>query len=158
MGKEALIQRLVDARGDLLAAIGGLSEEELLHAPVVGRWPARDVLAHISGWAAWDVRNLRAALAGAPIEAEAIGDFDRFNAQSLRERAGWSVQQILLELEQNRAALLEMLEGVTDEDLTRPDAFVGPYWKTLAGWLSIEPEHEEEHATEMRGRRAGSGY
>jgi len=42
--------------------------------------------------------------------------------------------------------------------LTRPDAFVGPYWKTLAGWLSIEPEHEEEHATEMRGRRAGSGY
>ncbi len=153
MKKEEVLGRLAESRAMLLATIAALSEEQLWHAPAVGVWPARDALAHIAGWAAWDTRNLRAALAGAPIEADAIMDFDRFNRQSLEERAGWSVEQILAEMAQQRAALLELLEGLSDEDLTLPGVFVGPYWKTLAGWLSIEPEHEEEHAAEISGRR-----
>jgi hypothetical protein len=41
----------------LLITIKDLNEAETTTLPVAGAWTIKDMLAHISGWAAWDLAS-----------------------------------------------------------------------------------------------------
>ncbi len=155
MDKRALLERLTGARADLLSAIAGLSEVEMTTQPVAGAWTIRDVLVHIGGWAAWDLAGVRGIVAGQPPDFAAIRDVDTFNADLVAVRSGWSLAQVLAEMRDAQAALLELLAGLSDEALFRDESFRGPYWDHLAGWLQVAWEHESEHAAQIRAWREG---
>jgi uncharacterized damage-inducible protein DinB len=48
--KQELLDDLEAARAELLLAIKGLSEEQMLHPGVVGEWSVKDTLSHIVAW------------------------------------------------------------------------------------------------------------
>ena len=154
MDKRVLLEHLTGARADLLAAIEGLNETEMTTLPVAGVWTIRDILAHVSGWAAWDLAGIRTILAGGRVNFSPIQDVDTFNARLVAERSGWSLDRILAEMRDTQAALQELLAGMPDEDLFHVGPFQGPYWKNLAGWLQVAWEHEAEHAAQIRTWRA----
>jgi hypothetical protein len=54
MDKQGVLEHLAEARAALLAAIGGLAEADMTALPVAGEWMIKDILAHVSGWAAWE--------------------------------------------------------------------------------------------------------
>jgi len=150
MYKPEVLEHLAEARTELLSAIEGLSDTEMTTLPVAGVWTIKDILAHIGGWAAWDLAGIRLILVGERPDFSAIQDVDTFNAQLVAERSDWSLDQILAEMRDTQAALQELLAGMPDEDLFRSGRFQGPYWDNLAEWLQVAWEHEQEHAAQMR--------
>jgi hypothetical protein len=156
MDKQGVLEHLVEARAALLAAIDGLGEAEMTALPVAGDWTIKDILAHVSGWAAWDLAGVRGVLAGEPPDFSAIEDVDAFNARLVAERCKWTLGRILAEMADAHAALEGLLASAPDEDVFRVGLFQGPYWDNLAGWLQVAWEHEEEHATQIRTWRQGA--
>jgi hypothetical protein len=162
MDNDAVLGQLSTARAQLLAAIEGLSEADMTTLPALGAWTLRDVLAHISGWAAWDLQTIEALRQGEHPDLTAIRDVDVFNSRLVTERADWSVARILDEMEETHVALQALVRSLPVEDLFRGGPFRGPYWDSLAGWLRVAWEHEEEHTQQIRAWRdklglAGSG-
>ncbi|MDY6878329.1 MAG: DinB family protein [Chloroflexota bacterium] len=149
MGKQSVLDHLTRARAALLVAIEGLSETEMTTLPVAGVWTIKDILAHISGWAAWDLVGIRAILTGERPNFLVIQDVDAFNARLVAERSTWSLEQILAEMRDTQSALQELLISMPDEDLFRAGLFQGSYWDNLTGWLQVAWEHEEEHAAQI---------
>ena len=95
MDKREMLEHLIRAREELLAAIEGLSETEMTMLPVAGVWTIKDILAHISGWAAWDLAGIGTILAGERPDFSAIQDVDTFNGRLVAERSTWSLDQVL---------------------------------------------------------------
>lgn len=155
--KRELLERLDGARAELLSAIEGLGEREMSTLSVARVWTIRDILAHIGGWAVWDLAGIRSVLAGVRPDCSAIQDVDAFNARLVAERGTWSLEQIMAEMRDTRAALQQLLDRLSDEDLSRTGPFQGPYWDHLAGWLQVAWEHEQEHAAQIRAWRATRG-
>jgi len=153
MNRQEILDHLTVARSELLAAIEGLGEVEMTTLPVAGAWTIRDILAHISGWAAWDLAGIRSILAGECPDFSAIQDVDAFNARLVAERSARSLDQILAEMQETQTASQELLADIPEEALFRIGPFQGPYWDTLAGWLQIAWEHEAEHAAQIRAWR-----
>jgi hypothetical protein len=157
MNKQEVLEHLTGARAELMAAIEGLSETEMTTLLLTGVWTVQDILAHICGWAAWDLAAMKGVLAGEAPDFSTIQDVDTFNARLVAERSGWSLEQILAKMRDTQAALQELLARMSDKDLFRNELFQGPYWDNLAGWLQVAWEHEEEHAVQIRAWRATHG-
>ena len=100
MDKREMLEHLIRAREELLAAIEGLSETEMTMLPVAGVWTIKDILAHISGWTAWDLAGIGTILAGERPDFSAIQDVDTFNGRLVAERSTWSLDQVLAEMEE----------------------------------------------------------
>jgi hypothetical protein len=150
MDKQDVLDHLAGAQAALLGAIEGLTEAEMTSMPVAGEWTIRDVLAHVSGWAAWDLAGVEGALVGQHPDFSAIQEVDTFNARLVAERREWTLGRILAEMADAHAGLEGFLASMPDEDVFRVGPFQGPYWDNLAGWLQVAWEHEEEHATQIR--------
>ena len=86
MDKRALVEHLNGARAELLVALDGLNTTEMTTRPVAGAWTIRDILAHVSGWAAWDLAGIRSILAGLCPDLTAIQDVDCSNGRLVDER------------------------------------------------------------------------
>jgi len=157
MDKQEVLDHLTGARAELMAAIEGLSETEMTTLPVTGIWTVKEILAHICGWAAWDLAAIKGVLAGKAPDLSAIQGVNTFNARLIAERGGWSLDRILAEMRDTQAALQGLLAGMPDENLFQARSFRGPYWDNLAGWLQVAWEHEEEHAVQIRAWRATHG-
>lgn len=159
MDKQGVLEHLAEARAALLAAIGGLAEADMTALPVAGEWTIKDILAHVSGWAAWDLAGVEGVLAGEPPDFfSAIQDVDTFNARLVAERREWTLGRVLAEMADTHAALRELLATMPDEDVFRIGRFQGPYWDNLGGWLQVAWEHEEEHAAQIRAWRASKAF
>jgi hypothetical protein len=153
MNKQQILDRLTEARASLLAAIEGLSGEEMTALPVADTWTLREILAHIGGWAAWDLAAIKQVQAGRHPNFDPIQDVDTLNAGLVAVRSGWSLTQILAEMRDAHAALLELLANLSDEELFGGESFQGPYWGNLAEWLQVAWEHEDEHIAQIRAWR-----
>lgn len=154
MSHQSVLVHLRSARSELLAAVEGLSAEEMAGVPASGAWTVREILAHLSGWAAWDVARIQDILEQKLPDLSVIGDVDAFNAGLVAERRAWSIQQIMAEMESAQETLLGLLGAMPEETLLHDGRFHGPYWHNLAGWLQIAWEHELEHAAQLQAWRA----
>jgi hypothetical protein len=153
MDRHAVLDRLNAARAELLLGIKGLDETTMTTLPIAGTWTIKEVLAHLSGWESWHLAAIRQALAGTAPDFSPLQDRDSFNRRLLEERRGWTVTEILDELDSNRTALEELLLEMPEESLFRAGPMRGPQWENLAGWLRVAREHEEEHAAHIRAWR-----
>jgi hypothetical protein len=148
MDKEEILYSLTRARARLLAAIESLTEVETTTLPISEAWTIREVLAHVSGWADWDLDTIRAIKAGHSPDLSVIVDVDLFNEQLVTERSAWSLDHILAELEETSAAIQALVREMQEQDI-EASRFQGPYWSNLAEWLQVAWEHEEEHALQI---------
>jgi uncharacterized damage-inducible protein DinB len=143
------LNHLASTRAQLLAAIEGLSATQLTTQPVLGTWSLREVLAHISGWAKWDLEAITAIQQGQCPDLSVIQDEDAFNNRLVAERRQWSPGNILAELEDTQVCMQELVGSLSDRNLFVDQAFRGPYWENLAEWLQVAWEHEEEHTAQI---------
>ena len=149
MDKQEVLNHLARARTQLLAAVKGLSEVEMTTLPVSEIWTLREVLAHIGGWAMWDLETIRATRQGRHPDLSIIQNVDIFNNELVAERNEWSVAQIFAEIEDAQVAMQELLSSMSNQDLFDIGTFQGPYWDNLAEWLQVAWEHEEEHTAQI---------
>ncbi len=133
-----------------------LSEEELSRPVPGSTWIVKDFISHLGALDPAMGESFKAAAAGRPDEvfhteqSEAFGDIDAWNDARVAERRGWPLERIQAEAATNRAALIQGLEGLSEEQLQRELFFTGdnkrsparlPLRAFLLGWSLHDPIH-----------------
>jgi hypothetical protein len=139
---------LARERAKLLAALDGLSEEEMARPAAVGRWSVRDVLAHILAWEEEAVTRLDLLAADRPQDFAPIVDeeeLEAWNARAHRRYTGLALAEVMRRLTDVQGRILAGLDSLSEERLGT-DA--GPV--PVRNWL---PEctyaHEQEHCADI---------
>ena len=144
----ALVDELIAARADFLAAVDALTPARLSSARLVGDWGARELVAHLGYWAGHAVEGIHAVETGRADEAgagePAVDDVNATVARvarmadlaTARTREAASVQALLERLATVDPALLSVLlpDGETLAQAVRQDG----------------AEHYAEHAADLR--------
>jgi hypothetical protein len=132
-----------------------LSEEELSRPVPDSTWVVKDFVSHLATLDPELARAFEATAAGRPEDAgrNADGspfDLDGYNDAQVAERRDWPLERILEEAAGNRAALIETLERLSDEDIAQMMHFQGdakrspaqlPLKVFLLGWSLHDPIH-----------------
>jgi len=141
-------ESLARERRKLLAALDGLSEEEMARPGAVGHWSVRDVLAHILAWEEEAVTRLDLLAAERPQDIAWIGDeeeLEAWNAHAHQRYAGLALAEVMRRLVEVQGRILAGLESLSEERLTT-DA--GPV--PVRQWLPGETyAHEQEHCADI---------
>lgn len=133
--KHTLIQHFQRMRRDLLAAIDGLTDEQLTE-PILDGWSVKDHLAHLALWddlRASEVTRISAGFDSAWRMAE--GQDAIYSGVAYRLRRGLSLAHVRWELETSHQRLLDALSAANERGL---DA-------SLYGEAALPSTHEAQH-------------
>ena len=149
--RASLCALLEDARHELLAAFDGLPDEQM-EVPLPDGWSVKDILAHVAMWDEMELPDMRRAARGSARVLDGLDEdetlVDLWNEVQFRLRRRLPVKQVLMELEEARASVIEFLEAVAEERLTSgfvPAACV------------IQSRHDRQHAAQIRDWRQTQG-
>src|SRR4051794_37718238 len=146
--KQELLQHFDGLRRELLAAIEGLTDEQLCETTIDG-WSVKDHLLHLALWddvRAAEVERISAGQASAwPMDGP---QDDLYNDLGYKLRAGLSLAQARWEFDNSRRKLIAALEASTERGR---DA-------GLYGAAGLKTDHESEHAGWIRRWRGERGY
>jgi len=144
--RDALLQHYRQMREELLAAVDGLSDEQMTERSLDG-WSVKDHLAHIALWD--DVRASEVVRISAGHEsAWMTGEQDEtYNALAHELRRALSLGQVRWELETSRQRLLDAIAAATPRGL---DA-------SIYGDAGLVSSHEAQHAGWITRWRGGRG-
>jgi len=107
-----------DAHEELQKVLSGLDEAALSQPMVPGKWPIRDLLAHLIYWNQWGLDYVRERLAGGnPQGFGSEGDFERLNKAAAEQWRGHNPEQLIHELDRIRRETEELIEEIGPERL-----------------------------------------
>ena len=152
--KQALLDDLAAAHGEVLAAVSALRPEQLERPSANEGWSAKDTLAHLSSIEARSRSSWELVLAGRPWPADAP-DLDTYNARSVEERRGWSAQDLIAELERTGEETRRFVERLQPEDLDRQWVHPTRGQMTLETLVQIIPRHLRAHGAEIKAAAEG---
>jgi hypothetical protein len=133
------------------SALAGITEMELDRRPTDGSWSAREVVHHLADSESMAYIRLRRLIAednpriqgyDEPVWAQRL-HYDRPIAASLAV------------LKAVRAASLELLEVLSEDEFGREGTHSESGAYTVQGWLRIYTRHAADHADQIRRARAG---
>jgi hypothetical protein len=160
MTKDEILDALEDERENLLDAIEGLSDEEMLEAGVVGDWSIKDILAHLSAWEAelvkllWQARHGERP-SGIYTSGVPVDEVNKVWSQAAQSRP---LERVIDDFISVRKQTIRRVEPFSDADLSDPQRY--PWLEGNPLWEWIENDsfgHEAEHAAQIREWRAKRG-
>jgi hypothetical protein len=145
-----LVARYRAGYGVLLAALDGVTPEELDWRPSPEAWSVRDVVHHLEDAELTGAVRLRRLL------TEDAPFLPAFDEEVYRHRLAYATRPIEPALEAVRAAhatTAELLDGLTVGDWARTGTHSeeGPY--AVGRWLAFHAAHTHEHAAQIRQLR-----
>lgn len=145
---EPLAREIKQSRAEVVAFARALPEAGWDEPSAVDGWSRRDVLAHLAGdTAKITVAVIRAAGdPRAPVPSYGEGDV-ALNARDLEERRGWSIEQLIAEIEADAEEWRRGLGGLGEDDGAR--SWPG-FPLDAAGYLAMVAGHDREHLEQMR--------
>lgn len=159
-GDKAGLMPLIERSWDELnAAIGALSEEELLAPGPNGGWSVKDHLAHLTVWE-------QVLLARIEMQPEhsifhmdeatyATADLDTVNAHIYGHERNVPLLEVLAQFAHTHQTILAALERMSDDELARPVFPDDPEFGVLLGNVAGDTyEHYLEHLAWIRAARA----
>ena len=145
---EALLNDVIEARRDLLAALEELPAEKLDVPGLVGEWSARELIAHLGYWVGHAVEAIHLAEQGRAAEFE-VGD-DEVEARNavvarVARESGLATVQA-----RERASFEALVQRLQDLDPALLDVRLAD-WGTLGEGIREDgPAHYREHAEQLR--------
>jgi DinB superfamily len=145
-----LIARYRSGYGALLAALSGLTPDELDWRSSPEAWSVRDVVHHLEDAELTGAVRLRRLL------TEDAPFLPAFDEEVYRQRLGYAARPVEPALDAIRAAHAttgELLERLSAEDWARAGTHSedGPY--PLGRWLAFHATHTHDHAAQIRQLR-----
>jgi len=144
---DELIARYEHSRALMLAQLDQID----LNRKVYPLWTVREILAHLSGWDDATIAFIRTILQGKePGLTLAAQGINVYNAESVSTREGLDYDHIYREYLETRRVLLDLINQVPEELLTK--AYTLPWGGegTLVEMVEIFAPHEVEHAEDVR--------
>ena len=144
MSKDALLREMEAGFDSLLAAVDGLTEEQMGRV-WYGDWSVRDILAHVAGWHREEIAMLeRMARGERPVpESADYTDYDAWNARFAAKWRAASAGDVLAELKASEEAYLAAASRLPEERFEE-----GRTAQRLVQQGCTE--HYREHADEIR--------
>ncbi len=160
MSKRDLLAEIREARSTLLAAMDGLSGEDMLRPGAEGIWSVKDIMTHLVTWEAELVtalsRRLGRLYKDAP-DIVLIEDIDEWNMEQYAQNAGRTLAAAQADFHGVHRHLLLAVEKLDEAMLSDPLRYE---------WMEGEPLeyliretavwHEQEHAESIRAWREQS--
>ena len=148
-----LLVRLAAERAAFLRAYVSLSEETLATSPVIEQWTAKDLLAHVGVWDAFQAERMSLVLDGRLDEVQQVGGEAGMAARNteLYERyRDVGLEQALAIGLKERSGFLAMLARIPDGELHRELEFPGGGRTRMAEWTEWRYQHDAEHAGHLQ--------
>ncbi len=156
--KEDILDELKAARQELLAAIDGLTSEQMLIPGAVGVWSVKDTLAHIAAWESELVTALNQVQNRRVPSIVQIDDIDEWNEQQYHLNASRPLEAVLADFEGVHKMLLRMVEDFDEQALTDNRRYRWMEGEPLAYLIEENAYlHEREHAEDIRAWRERQG-
>ena len=149
--RRTLIDRYRAGAADVAAAVADITDDELDDRPAGdGEWTPREVIHHLADSESMAYIRLRRLIAE---DDPTIQGYDE-PEWARRLHYDRPVAPSLAVVAAVRAASLQLLESLTDDDWRRTGTHSesGPY--SVEGWLAIYAAHPTEHADQIRRARA----
>lgn len=151
MDRRSLLDSYRDGYGAVEEALAGISDEELDRPGAGGGWSARQVVHHLADSEATAFVRLRRLIAE---DEPTIQGYDE-PEYARRLHYERPIDSSLGVLRGVRAASLELLESLTDDEWGRSGTHSesGPY--SVDDWLGIYATHSHDHAAQIRSAHEG---
>jgi hypothetical protein len=104
----------------------------------------------MADWEEVGVEGLRLMARGPAPDVEHIGDIDAWNRKHAEARRDQPWKEVWADLHRTREALVRVLEGMPQADLTRSYPFPWGAQGTPYDWVAIFVTHDREHAEGLR--------
>lgn len=123
--KQQVLEKLEKSWQALRDTPAGLTEAQMLTPGVTGDWSVKDILAHVNWWEEEALKYLPLILQGGrpPRYSVVYGGIDAFNAQMTELHRGLTLAEVLDRLDQTHGRLVELLQGVPEEQFTTDTPF-----------------------------------
>ncbi len=160
MTLDEILDALEDEREQLLDAIEGLGEEQMLEPGVMADWSVKDILHHLSMWEAELVRLLWQTSQGtAPTTVHFTQEsVDSTNAAWHERGKTRPLANVLSDFAAVRKQTTRRVSAFSDKDLNDPQRF--PWLKGYPLWEWVESDsfgHEAEHTAQILQWRSQQG-
>ncbi len=147
--REEIYSTLQEGRKELLAAIDGLTPQQMTTPVYDDDWSVKDILTHIVSWEELAMPDFRRVARG---HLPALASFkdsevDKWNAMLMSLRRSFPLDQVMYELEAGRKATMVVLDSLSDERLA-------PFVRM---WADVAARHDREHAQDIRQWREKEG-
>ena len=125
MDRQQLLKKVDKAWVELKESYAGLSDAQLAEPGVVENWSVRDILAHVMIWEEEALKYLPLIMEGGkpPRYSVQYGGIDAFNALMTEQKRSLSLSEVLRQLDETHRQLVDYLQNVPEEQLTRETPF-----------------------------------
>lgn len=145
---EQLRQRLLESQQAVLEAIDRLDVERG-HKLVNPGWTAQDLLAHLAAADLGHCAVVRRLVAGETTVVPGF-DLDIFNNAEVQARRHLDLAALVVEYKANRAATLDLLASIGDDDWDKAGPHPGGFDATVAGVFRVISLHEKRHLRDLQ--------
>ena len=156
--------KLIAEREKLIAAFANLPREVVLKPFGDDGWSIKDLVAHVAGSEAVNVKLAMLMVAkNEPVQlAELASDFpdfpppfdlDKFNAYTMNKWRAKSLEEIIVALEQTRAETLAWLDTLTPEQLERTGEHAVWGKQSVRAMMRILVIHDKAHRGDIEKRK-----
>jgi hypothetical protein len=147
-----LLARLAAERTYFLRPYMALDEETLATHRVVEQWTAKDLLAHVGVWDAFQAQRMSLVLDGRLDDVQQVGGeagMAARNAELYERYRDVPLEQALAIGLKERSGFLATLARISDADLHRELEFPWGWRTRMAVWAELRYQHDAEHATHL---------
>jgi hypothetical protein len=150
--RNSLIERFRTGMADVEAALAGITDDELDRQPAAADdWTARQIAHHLADSEAMAYIRLRRLIAE---DDPLIVGYDE-PEWARRLHYDRPIETSVAVLAAVRAASLQLLERLTDEEWARHGTHSDSGSYAVETWLAIYAGHAHDHADQIRAARAG---
>jgi hypothetical protein len=135
------------------AALEGITDEELDHAPP-GGWSPRQVVGHLADSEMRSAIRVRQLLSE---DAPTIQAYDEAAWATIFDYASRPIEPAMLAFEGARATTAELLDRLADGDWSRAGTHEESGRYSVEDWLRIYAAHGQDHAAQIRAARDDAG-
>ena len=140
-----LITEIGQIRNDMVDVVNKIDVGKIIYPG----WTVKEIVGHITAWEIVIDKALIAYQKSDPPYFLGEQDFDIFNEEAVAYRASWTLEKVILEWKEVRAALLKTIKKLKEEDLEVEMVLPWGSERTVAELIEIAGEHESEHMEEI---------
>ena len=143
--RDFLIARLNKARAHLSSLIAEAPRDMQIYPG----WQMKEFVSHLSGWDDSTIETLHAHARGEPVGTTVARGINDYNAKTVYTRETLDLDHVLKEWDATRQNLIQALTELPDEKYHVPLSFPWGEFGTVAYFIEIFVDHDEEHAEHL---------
>lgn len=150
--RRQLLARLAAERHFFFRQMFGIGADTLCTSAVHENWTAKDLLAHVAAWDAFQAQRMSVVVNGRLHEAEEIDGTNGMAARNARLYEQFKdipLEQAVAMTLKERGGLLAILERMNDADLRRKIEMPSGWQTSMAEWVKWRHQHDAAHAAHL---------